>query len=136
MGVAAGGLINQSIIEDRHEAISWDKNETILFNVQIVNSEMFRNITGLEPPKSPVSAETYAAAGRPFFKLYEEVSTVSGGFGEVKSIAELNEEKDGGQAEEKPHDFPLILTNPEGPEAPFRSVSELEESVRKMNLTS
>ena len=40
--------------------------------VHIVNSTMWREITGEEPPATPVTAASYASAGLPWFDLYDE----------------------------------------------------------------
>jgi hypothetical protein len=40
--------------------------------VHIVNSQQFRELTGEEPPPTPVSAQTYAEHGLPWFELYDE----------------------------------------------------------------
>jgi hypothetical protein len=88
LGIAAGGYIDQAIAEDRgsHE---WDKTQTKWFNVQILNSSRFQEITGLAPPETPASADLYAELGYPFFDLWEEKTTVAGDFSGVKSVGQL-----------------------------------------------
>lgn len=72
MGVAPGGLIKQCILEDEYSAASWDSAHTITFNVQILNSEVFRQVAGMDPPETPVDAKTYSGLGLPFYKIYNE----------------------------------------------------------------
>jgi hypothetical protein len=94
MGLAAGGLITQSINEDKYPPEVWDKDASILFNVQLLNAESFTAVTGLPPPETPVDAKTYAEHGYPFFQIWdEEVSGIKGDFGKIKSVGALDEDK-------------------------------------------
>ena len=64
--------------------------------VHIANSLTFREITGEEPPHTPVSAKMYTECGYPWFKLYdEEEHDVTPGekFKKVKSIKEMDKKK-------------------------------------------
>lgn len=93
MGVAPGGLIKQCILEDTHPASIWERDRTVCFNVQILNSEMFQQVTGKGPPSTPISAKTYADQGLPFYKIYGETSTIKGDFDGIKSVKELDKVK-------------------------------------------
>ena len=135
MTIATGGLIKQAVAQDRSGF--WDPERTLVFNVQILNSASFKHATGLLPPPTPVSAKTYAAAGLPFFKLYEEESLVAGDFKGVKSVSLIGKgthDEEYSRAEEESHDFPLVLINPEGPKTPFKSIFELTKSLKKSAL--
>lgn len=138
MTVAAGGMINQSIVRDRYDPAHWDVCGTLCFNVQIVNSEMFRAITSRNPPLAPRTAWAYEASGLPFFKLWEEMSTISGAFQHVKSVAQISQSTKNEvnsnetdlevvQIEEEPfYTYPLIIINPEhGTKEPFVPAKEL-----------
>jgi hypothetical protein len=72
MGLGAGGQIKQKIYEDSYGIDTWDQNNFGRLQVHILNSEQYEAITGLEPPSTPVSAETYAEYGLPWFDLYDE----------------------------------------------------------------
>jgi hypothetical protein len=72
MGLAAGGRMKQKIYPDPYGADAWDTTERTRVFVHIVNSELWREITGEEPPASPVTAKSYARAGLPWFDLYDE----------------------------------------------------------------
>ena len=72
MGIAAGGRMKQKIYPDPHGIDTWDQLEQKRVFVHIVNSELWREITGEEPPASPVTAKSYASAGLPWFDLYDE----------------------------------------------------------------
>jgi hypothetical protein len=41
-------------------------------DVHLVDIEQFRQITGHEPPHTPVTVDTYSAAGLPWLDSYEE----------------------------------------------------------------
>ncbi|KAG4218664.1 hypothetical protein PC116_g32856, partial [Phytophthora cactorum] len=90
MGVAAGGKIKQSIKEDDQDPSCWLEDMTMTIPVQILNGAGFRSVMGKDPPPSPVSAETYAAEGLPFFDLPEEPSDVFGDFEAVRSVNEID----------------------------------------------
>ena len=93
MGVAPGGLIKQCILDDTNPAEIWERDRTICFNVQILNSDMFQQVTGKAPPSTPISAKTYADQGLPFYKIYGETSSIKGDFNGVKSVKELDKLK-------------------------------------------
>lgn len=87
MNIASGGLIRQNIVEQPKG--EYKKTSTVTFNVQILNSTSFKRVTGQDPPKSPISAATYAKAGHPFFSLDEGPATISGNFSDLQSLAQL-----------------------------------------------
>ena len=93
LGVAPGGLIKQCILEDTNPATIWERDRTVCFNVQILNSDMFRQVTGKPPPSTPVSAKTYRDHGLPFYKIYGEQSTMHGDFDGIKSVKGLDKIK-------------------------------------------
>ena len=146
LGVAPGGLIKQCILEDKYPASIWERHRTICFNVQILNSDIFRTVTGKDPPETPVSAEAYAACGLPFFKIYNEVSAVKGDFKGIKSVKEIDKAKNPGSGKSMKSDSekeatypqpplknPVILLNPDAVKMEFRPVSELERELASMN---
>lgn len=105
LGIAPGGLIKQCILEDTYPAKIWERDHTICFNVQILNSTMFQQVTGKKPPSTPISAKTYADAGFPFYKIYGEISTVKGDFDGIKSVKQLDKLKNGnGKRGKQGHD--------------------------------
>ncbi|KAI1476044.1 hypothetical protein F4774DRAFT_394493 [Daldinia eschscholtzii] len=155
MGVAAGGKIKQSIREDDQDPSCWLKDMTMTIPVQILNSAGFRSVTGKDPPPSPVSAETYAAEGLPFFDLPEEPSDVFGDFEAVRSVNEIDRSRGIATASEASIHPPVIhlskrgtqitipnrhilqvrdpnaLINPAGPLRPFRTASDLEDELMR-----
>jgi hypothetical protein len=96
MGLGAGGKMKQKIYPDPHGIETWDTDNFGRVYVHIVNSMAFREITGKEPPTTPISAKTYERYGFPWYDLYDD------GMGDiaapdalkgVKSIQEMDAEK-------------------------------------------
>ncbi|MBI1257955.1 MAG: hypothetical protein GC204_10825 [Chloroflexi bacterium] len=96
MGLGAGGKMKQKIYPDPHGIDTWDAENTGRVYVHIVNSMAFREITGSEPPPTPISAKTYTQHGFPWYDLYDD------GMGDidapdalknVKSVKEMDAEK-------------------------------------------
>lgn len=141
LGIAPGGLIKQTIVADPYSSDSWEPERSISFNVQILNSELFHQVTGQAPPPTPITAQTYADHGLPFFKLYEENSGIEGDFKGVKSVKAVDNAKDvtkNGQsleADEPATSNPVIILNPDGAlKAGFKPVAVMTEELRKLNL--
>ncbi|KAI4122666.1 MAG: hypothetical protein LQ338_005682 [Usnochroma carphineum] len=145
LGVAPGGLIKQCIIEDPYPASKWDLDRAISFNVQILNSQLFQQVTGVIPPASPISAQTYASRGLPFFDIYNEQSQVQGDFRAIKSVVAMDVEKVGKEyqegnkdkinntADEQPIGNSVVLLNPDGTHHSFKPVSVLKAELKRMN---
>ncbi len=72
MGIAAGGRIQQQILEDTYGAESWDANAVREIPIHIVNSEAYHRITGLPTPPSPITADDYADYKIPWYSDYDE----------------------------------------------------------------
>jgi len=95
-GFAAGGRMRQEIFPDAHGIDTWDEAQAGWLYVHIVNSMAYREITGEEPPETPISARTYTEHGPPWFDLGDEgkgdvaaSKTLAG----VKSVKEMDAEK-------------------------------------------
>ncbi|OTB01995.1 hypothetical protein M426DRAFT_63056 [Hypoxylon sp. CI-4A] len=132
LGIAAGGKVEQNIQRDLYDASRWNETQTIAIPVQILNSAAFRQVTGRDPPHCPIDASTYAEAGLPFFKMYEEPTAIAGDFGTVKSVHEIDRERGIAKGSEK-HSLsvrdPDGLMNPAGPFRPFRTLKDLQKEV-------
>ncbi len=97
MGIAPGGRMRQKIYPDPYGIETWNEKNFGRVFIHILNSEMFREVTGDEPPPSPVSAKTYTEHGLPWFDLYDsdmEDITPPEELKKVKSVKELDKEKD------------------------------------------
>ena len=90
MGLAEGGRMKQKIYEDPYGVEAWEAAGERCF-VHIVNSELWKEITGEDAPATPVSAHSYAAHGYPWFDLYDEhVPAIDGSsvLAGVKTVSE------------------------------------------------
>jgi hypothetical protein len=93
MGMAAGGRMKQKIYKDSYGIETWDRDNTNRLYVHLVNSELWREITGEEAPNTPVSAKEYERSGLPWYDIYDEgASAISGGqaLSKVKSVAAMD----------------------------------------------
>jgi hypothetical protein len=96
MGLAAGGKMSQQIYPDPHGIETWDAENFGRVYVHIVNSLMYRDITGKEAPTTPITAQTYAQHGFPWFDLYDEhLGDIDApdALKNVKSVKEMDAEK-------------------------------------------
>lgn len=96
MGLAAGGRMKQSLYPDPHGLDVWDASRTSRVFVHIVNSMLWREITGEEPPPCPITARDYAAHQWPWFEIYDEALgalTETAMLGHVKSVKELDSQE-------------------------------------------
>lgn len=108
--MAAGGKIRQGICKDESNPNSWDPEKTILFNLQLLDATLFKQILGMDPPETPVTAMAYAMYNMPFFKLYEQPSGIYGDF-ELKSVSYLDKALGANSSmheEEEGLEFPTI----------------------------
>jgi tetratricopeptide (TPR) repeat protein len=93
MGIAAGGSIEQQIIEDTYGVESWDETAFRDITIHIVNSEMYERITGLKAPETPISADDYKRYGIPWFSDYQEdvpALAPAAAFKRVRSVAQID----------------------------------------------
>jgi hypothetical protein len=96
MGLGAGGKMKQKIYPDPHGIDTWDSENSGRVYVHIVNSLMYREITGHEPPETPITAKTYQQHGYPWFDLYDDHLRdiqAPDALKQVKSIKEMDAEK-------------------------------------------
>jgi hypothetical protein len=137
MGIAAGGLIKQTIKKDRNDPTIWETDKGTIFNIQILNSAAFTAFTGEAPPKTPISAETYAAHGYPYYDIYDEkTSGIEGDFSGVQSVAEkdlqgvptLEKAKAVAEVIEDTSN-PVVLLDQTGGHTGFRPVKIMEEEL-------
>ncbi|TEY43154.1 hypothetical protein BOTCAL_0377g00030 [Botryotinia calthae] len=92
--LAPGGSIHQAIRKYIFDKDRYDEKNAIMFNVQFLAPKTFQLVTGTPPPPTPVSADTYAEYGYPFFEIYNEPKAITGTFGELlKSVGDIDKEK-------------------------------------------
>jgi hypothetical protein len=87
--------MKQKIYPDSHGVTTWDPDNSGRVTIHIINTSQFSEITGMEPPPTPIDAKTYTEHGLPWFDLYDEakkdvVPPVN--FRHVKTIAMRDEE--------------------------------------------
>lgn len=147
MGIAPGGFIKQCILKDENEACIWEPQNTICFNVQILNSEVFRQVTGIDPPETPITAKTYTDLGLPYFSIYIETSAIKGDFDGIISVKAIDKAKAkataghaNGKRKQRREDTdepaltnPVVLLNSSGIKIGFCTVSELEKELSSIN---
>jgi hypothetical protein len=93
MGLGAGGRMRQRIYPDPHGVDTWDQDSYGRVFVHIVNSRLWREITGEPVPPTPVDARAYTNAGLPWFELYDDgLGDIPAGdvLANVKSIKEMD----------------------------------------------
>jgi hypothetical protein len=96
MGLAAGGKMRQEIYEDDHEFDAWDLRTSQRCFVTLANAEQWMDLTGEEPPLSPMSADTYTRHDLPWFDYYGgDKNAIDGAkkLGKIKSIKEIKPKK-------------------------------------------
>lgn len=91
MGLAAGGKMKQKIYDDPYGFDVWDQSNTERVFIHIVNSDMWKEITGEAPPDSPVSAHTYTQYGYPWFEIYDEHKSAVQGSGTLSNVKPVSE---------------------------------------------
>jgi hypothetical protein len=91
MGLAAGGRMEQKVYPDPHGVDTWDPSQSARCFVHIVAGEAWSELTGEEPPRTPITPQTYAQHGYPWFQLddgHEPALAGSEKLAGVKSVAE------------------------------------------------
>lgn len=139
LGISAGGLIRQTIIKDSFRPDIWQPEYGTIFNVQILNSTIFRQVTGKAPPTSPITSWTYADHGYPYFAIYNELpSGIVGQFEGVKSVNQMDKlgpltrKRKAAVAEvEESTNNPIVLLDYKGNNVGFRTVLTMEREVRE-----
>ncbi|KAG0647390.1 hypothetical protein D0Z07_7168 [Hyphodiscus hymeniophilus] len=83
------------------------------------------NAISVPIPPTPVTAATYAEHGYPFFKLYEDLSGVSGNFEQLQSVGDLDKAKGHFEVHDSEVDvsFPSVALNTPN------SVDQMEEEM-------
>ncbi|WP_144184388.1 hypothetical protein [Elioraea rosea] len=79
LGLAPGGWIRQRVYADDRPLADYDTSRTLRMFVTILDAMAWRHVTGEAPPTEPPTAKEYAAAGIPWFDLYDsDVAAVPG----------------------------------------------------------
>ena len=97
MGLGAGGEMKQKIYPDPHGIDVWDQNNYGRIAIHIVNSAHFLELTGRQPPPTPIDSKCYTEYGLPWFDIYDEFKedvSPSDFLTDVKTIAEIDAQLD------------------------------------------
>ncbi|KAI5459563.1 hypothetical protein BGZ63DRAFT_254666 [Mariannaea sp. PMI_226] len=95
LSLGAGGSIIQHIEPDTSESRSWDMANSKIIHLHLIDAETFANVTGLPPPSSPITAETYSSMGLPFFHLWRDESKAPGIAGQWDQLMGLEDSASG-----------------------------------------
>jgi hypothetical protein len=96
MGLAPGGRMRQEIYEDPYQWRDWDRKMSSRCFVHLVNSLVWRGVTGEQPPTTPPTSKEYTRAGLPWFDYYDDRQTTLDGtaaLAALESIAEMGKNK-------------------------------------------
>jgi hypothetical protein len=96
MGFGAGGEMKQKIYPDSYGIDVWDQENYGRAVIHIVNSAQFLELTGIQPPPTPVDTKTYTDFGLPWFDLCDEFKedvSPSEHLTKVKTIVEIDAQK-------------------------------------------
>jgi hypothetical protein len=121
MGLAAGGRMRQKIYPDPYGIDTWNQNDYGALDVYLINSEQYHDITGLRPPATPISAQTYTEYGFPWFDLYDESQATLAASAQLNKVRTVREKDalDGTANDEEDKPFEIddkqikILRRPE-----------------------
>lgn len=94
MGLAAGGRIRQKVYQDPYGMDAWRTADVCRWVVHLLNVEQFRGRTRREPGPSPISAQSYADAGLPWFDLYDEGAVSIPASGVLSGLKGVTPEED------------------------------------------
>jgi hypothetical protein len=96
MGLAPGGTMRQEIYDDSFDFSDWDTRHKSRCFVHLCNSLMWREMTGENPPTTPLTSKEYTKHGLPWFDYYADGETAVSGsdvLSKLKSVVTLGKEK-------------------------------------------
>ncbi|KIJ58108.1 hypothetical protein HYDPIDRAFT_44622 [Hydnomerulius pinastri MD-312] len=110
LGVAPGGRIMQRIYRDIRSTRVYDEERGQRFHIHIVNPTEWELITGIVAPIKPISTSSYKHTNLPWFVLADShkttLSLAGSSLSQIKSVAELDAEKEAECAGEIDPDHP------------------------------
>jgi len=104
LGVGSGGRMRQRIYPDRYGVEVWDRSAETGLSVHLVVPGRYAELTGEEPPSSPITARDYTDAGLPWFDLDDEnVETLPAteDLATISSVREVDQDHNVPVAEEE-----------------------------------
>jgi hypothetical protein len=125
MGLGAGGMMTQHVYEDTFGIDAWESAKSRVF-LHLANSLAWEAITGIAPPPSPCTVETYARSGLPWFDHYVEGAPVADGGKNLKGVKSV-------QAMANAKGVPFLPTNGSVDVPPEKVVKLGDKAVRDGN---
>ncbi|MFZ4595779.1 MAG: hypothetical protein ACOYOF_16080 [Verrucomicrobiaceae bacterium] len=98
MGLGAGGRMRQQIYADPFSSEDWETSQTSRCFVHLCNALVWREMTGENPPQTPVTAKEYERARLPWFDFYRDDLAILEGskaLASVLSVATIAKIKEG-----------------------------------------
>ena len=111
MGLAPGGRMRQEIYEDPYGIHDWDNEHSSRCFIHLVNSSMWRGITGAPPPTRPPTAKAYTKAGYPWFDYYDAEAQALTGSKILAALKSVREKGDESRRQPLPENDPVLITN-------------------------
>jgi hypothetical protein len=96
MGLGAGGRMKQEIYADPYDLEDWDTDQTSRVFVHLCDALLWRDITGENPPQTPLTVREYERAGFPWFDYYRDDLAVLEGsktLAGAKSVQTISQQK-------------------------------------------
>ena len=90
MGLGAGGRMRQEIFEDPYTPEDWEVGQPSRCFVHLCDALPWREITGENPPQTPVTARESEKAGLPWFDVYRDGLAVLEGSKTLAGIKSVN----------------------------------------------
>ena len=91
MGIAAGGNIKQQILKDPYGFESWNTVNKQKIQIHLINSLAYKAITGLNPPRSPITIAEYKTFNIPWFEHYDESLPIVDPNSNFKNLLGINQ---------------------------------------------
>lgn len=91
MGLGVGGTMRQEIYTDDRALKDWETTPSGRVFVHLVTPPDWRQITGEEPPASPINRQAYTSAGLPWFDYFDSDATDLAPAADLKDIAPVGE---------------------------------------------
>ncbi len=130
MGLGAGGRIKQEVYEDQWETGDWDMGRPSKTWVHLVDSAVWKGITGKEVPGKLLTAKDYAEKGFPWFDYYrEDIEQLDGSavLANLKSV--VDPEAGGGKGDQTGAGLSYLHVKAIGPDGQTDKVKEWDGTV-------
>ena len=134
MVASVGGTIQQEILIDRWPQNFWRDKPLTRFAVQIFNSSLFRELTGINPPRRSINALQYKLMGLPHFtQPSSEGRSVTMSCNEITAASTLKPRKSPrSEASHKTKPPKIVAMDPDNPSRAYDTLQALDE-VLKLN---